>query len=1111
MTVESLLKQSSEYTIIEQCLPCSPDGFIPNSVVRIYFAHLEEFKFIFDQSVVKVIERRIMSPAINPNLNFDVTPEPSEIEKTVSLISTQGQIQDNLSYLFNSETISEQTSIESFWSKSKLSLKSSKQEQQAVAKVESFSKITPMSMTITETSTYDDAERVPKKMSKTKSIRIDTIAKKFSKEETKKKPERKASQGSAIKTKRASIASPSKKTEQPVKKRRQSKMKKQASSNIKLKPIKSMISQEISQSVSNVDSEEYPQQPLVKISKLSEAKSFHDKISILDSCPEGEALSQLIELHSGISDQEDILSYVEMLNHYMNSTIENNMKASDVNKLKDVIVDMSVKGGIDVALAADHLRKLIELSENDRTKLDVLCSLIHMQGNVGDYSMKEILLEILPFLANDDETIKEQAFEMLKDFTQIDTKDELREMLVELDVLRDTAQSDDIDVVTDGRILNVQYWKKMVNDPTSDMAIRYKSSEEIQITSEVEISINKDKIKQITSNASIRTPAPSTAEKFKNSHNFDNRSTTFSSLGKTSDLGESEVKLSQVSFSDHYPSASNVLYLSGPRNSLHVVPSEEIDDCTTPEIEIEEYDIKIPEVDIKRKILSPEQEEIVHKQDVIGKLKERGKVFASSDDLLMWFKDDEGEFYDPSDNLVGSLLPSGDIMVPQDLNLAVTNSIVDVGKELLKYAGNCDGQGRIRNRNGEIIGKLTRNGELISKQGLIFDCNGTYAGKQCFQANRMYINGEIFDPENRYWGHIGPDNSVIHLSGTIYDAKGIRIGNIGDYGVKLSSCINLNDDPDDTIYTDSGVSMGTTDKMMNKSIYDNEGRTIAKFKNKDTIITTCGDMFDRGGVYIGQMLASGHIMMKEEAIHIPTNSNGRGSMISRGKGKPSSTPRLLSRRGGRPHKDKARSAEIGEEWEKITKEPYSHSAPDQGYGSEDKLLFDLAQSVPQLPTITDVRGQRLVKTITFSRANAGLQSKNFHIEPMPSTLNAHTTSQNGNTNFGVLKVDWTTKSFDPDVVQRTLPPIKPPPSVMHQHPAMKDSSPLCLPHISKEPRRHRKSTSKNSTNCLMKLVTSYLKKELQDDANYYKIPFKSDTKSMGVFNVCNTPSSPRRG
>ena len=53
--------------------------------------------------------------------------------------------------------------------------------------------------------------------------------------------------------------------------------------------------------------------------------------------------------------------------------------------------------------------------------------------------------------------------------------------------------------------------------------------------------------------------------------------------------------------------------------------------------------------------------------------------------------------------------------------------------------------------------------------------------------------------------------------------------------------------------------------MEEPELRDSEGKLLGRFKNRDTIVTTCGDVFDRSGLYIGQILSTGHIMMKEEA------------------------------------------------------------------------------------------------------------------------------------------------------------------------------------------------------------------------------------------------------
>lgn len=94
------------------------------------------------------------------------------------------------------------------------------------------------------------------------------------------------------------------------------------------------------------------------------------------------------------------------------------------------------------------------------------------------------------------------------------------------------------------------------------------------------------------------------------------------------------------------------------------------------------------------------------------------------------------------------------------------------GRDLVRNVYNCDNQGRIKNEKGENLGRLTKEGEFISKDGILYTCEGSYAGKLCGNGNRMYVNGEIFDRDNMYWGHVGPDNTMIHLSGKIFDSSG---------------------------------------------------------------------------------------------------------------------------------------------------------------------------------------------------------------------------------------------------------------------------------------------------------------------------------------------------
>ena len=352
----------------------------------------------------------------------------------------------------------------------------------------------------------------------------------------------------------------------------------------------------------------------------------------------------------------------------------------------------------------------------------------------------------------------------------------------------------------------------------------------------------------------------------------------------------------------------------------------------------------------------------------------------------------------------------------------------------------------------------------------------------------------------------------------------MNIGNIVEYGEKLSHCVQKFDAYETK--ADSGVSID--DAYANKEVKDDHGEVLGKFKNKDTIITTCGDIFDRNGTYLGQLLANGHIMMKEEASKLPLDgmrstlatqcrSRGQG-LITKPCSRKSRVDRLravLADHQAVEAKEK-RSREIGEEWEKHRSLPSEESLKsDQGYQSEDKLVFDITQSVPLLPTLNQIKGQRLVKTITFSRSVSSFQNKNIFIEPMPSTLNAHTTNSDGNTQFGMLKVDWTTRSIDgPSIEQTKLPKLQrpPPPSAaVKTKPVAAASS--TVPHLPKIGRHQVIPHTRNRTGSgdyLLKTLSSYLKKELKEEMKVIRGPMVKSTLESGRTNaVCNTPM-PRR-
>ena len=353
---------------------------------------------------------------------------------------------------------------------------------------------------------------------------------------------------------------------------------------------------------------------------------------------------------------------------------------------------------------------------------------------------------------------------------------------------------------------------------------------------------------------------------------------------------------------------------------------------------------------------------------------------------------------------------------------------------------------------------------------------------------------------------------------------GVTIGNIMEYGEKLSSCVQKFDTYE--TQADSGVSID--DVYVNREVKDDQGEVLGKFKNKDTIITTCGDIFDRDGAYLGQLLANGHIMMKEEATKLPQDGL-RSTVVTQGRSrgdggiaKPNSRKTRVERLRAAVADHQAaeakekKSREIGEEWEKHRSLPSEESLKsDLGYQSEDKLLFDITQSVPLLPTLNEVKGQRLVKTITFSRSVSSFQNKNVFIEPMPSTLNAHTTRCDGNTNFGMLKVDWTTRSIDaPSIEQTKLPKLQrpPPPSaaVKSKQVALSSNTLPRLPQIGRHQVVPHTRNRAGSGDYLLKTLSSYLKKELKEEMSLIRGPVVKSTLDSGGSNaVCNTPISRR--
>eukprot|EP00116_Pleurobrachia_bachei_P013100 sb/3473362/ len=145
---------------------------------------------------------------------------------------------------------------------------------------------------------------------------------------------------------------------------------------------------------------------------------------------------------------------------------------------------------------------------------------------------------------------------------------------------------------------------------------------------------------------------------------------------------------------------------------------------------------------------------------------------------------------------------------------------------------------------------------------------------------------------------------------------------------------------------------------------------------------------------------------------------------------------------------------------------------------------------------------------------------------MPNTLNTHTT-QDGITQFGVLKVDWTTRSLGGE----KLPPIQPPPSsanhgelnsivylslsVHYTHhfqlgpsDTMREQVGAELFAKKKRGTQFPKITGQNSrsdpsgSNYVMRVVSDYLSKEIREEMEVIKCPGLMRDK------VCTTPVLP---
>ena len=827
------------------------------------------------------------------------------------------------------------------------------------------------------------------------------------------------------------------------------------------------------------------QQSKTKVSRLSFKESLRE---VEKQETSNEKILTITQCFSTCKKPSEYFKFIKTFDKFVNELEDEPLEVEDVEQVISIASDLYESNEIDTAHFTELLKCTMKCDTEDSVKFNILTSIIKVnttekRANGDPGVTKEFLMEILPFLVHDDEEIKERAFKELSEMADINTQEDLRELLVGLNVLPDTCKADDIDIASSGKILNIQYWKNEIGSPMPN--VPSKTSEELQIVSEFEVSVNQ-------SNISLPKESKSVKSKSNLSLTYDSKS--------NSTISQKQLSVGLVGKESPQPTLTPPASLAGaspePPESLGATLDRDGSDGEESDL------VHFPSVDIKRRIVGSDNMPVMIGNQNIGAFRDEGKLYNSTNDFMLWYEQDDDNFYDTDSKVVGSLLPDGSVSVPANVNLVAHHSIIKQGKELVRNAGNCDCNGVIKDEKGVILGKLTKEGEFISRDGILYNCDGVYVGKQCHDENRMYANGEIFDKNNSYWGHVGPDNTMIHLSGVILDSSGIKIGHIEEYGGKLNKCVrNFELDEDKT---DSGVSID--DVYTNKELKDEDGGILGKFKNKDTIITTCGDIFDRSGSYLGQLLANGQVMIKEEATkHVSADIN-RSTTVTKCRSR--AVP-PIDRSKGLPRKSRAdrhrtavmehdleiarlkRRKEIGDEWGKYRDLPSDIAlGSDQGYGSEDKLLFDIAQSVPLLPTLNEIKGQRLVKTITFSRSMSSFHgNKNFRIEPMPSKLNAHTTSADGKTHFGMLKVNWTTRSIDP--TNNTLPLLLPPPP--SRVAAAVVTPPSTVPHLPSIHRRDvhdlvTRQTKTASGDYLMKMASSYLKKELDDEMRSLRAP-----------------------
>ena len=808
----------SEFSIIDNSFPCAPDGFIPNSVARIMFTHLLEFQLLFNKHSIL----RPQPPVTEATDSFAILSIPSkfsihpiveeEKESIMDIIVTQDsktglvtpspRMGDGFSALFMSttgSTPSETTMASTSPIPSSHLIDVINNSKQSVKEKRS----TFAGIALSEAPSYSYSERVPRSIAAPSSKSISFEQKSALTVTSSLTELSDATEGAVESISEVKIPVPAKKRKMSIANRKMSKARKSTISKPKKRKEsrfegdglkkKGMIAERKSRTdamktissvencksgVMSSESGDVILKPTVTITSLPETESeeqvalpFRERLKeIKTKSDPKERLVSLSRWVDRIKTESEHFLFIKNLDEFLNVENKPQLSIEEVKTTEEVALKLYESGKIDATHYTELLKSLMECKISDFQKFKILSSIIkvHRKNKKSHVKnspeTKEVLMDILPFLVHEDDEIKDKAFKELSEYADINTKEELRELLIGLEIMDSSSGPDDIEIVSGGKILNIQYWRNKVENP--EPSLSSKVSEEIQIVSEFEIQVNP-------SNVSKQHPTKTSK------HNLQNQrksSKSNSSQKKTSRdlLRQNTPKTTQTppgslaDIAEDYKSKSGSLSTFGQDSTFDL-------DMTMsggyPESE-EDALVSIPSIDIKRRIMNCTGKEVKERGQMIGELRDRGKLYNSTNDLMLWFQKDDDQFYDPNRRVVGSLLPNGDVSIPDNMNLVIDRYVVKQGMDLVRNVANCDNQGRIKNQKGENLGSLTKEGEFISKDGILFTCEGLYAGKMCPDGNRMYVNGEIFNKQNVYWGHVGPDNTMIHLSGRIFDSSG---------------------------------------------------------------------------------------------------------------------------------------------------------------------------------------------------------------------------------------------------------------------------------------------------------------------------------------------------